>query len=55
MICPHRGEHFPVEDVTPVSGDEDEMDVQVAGNTAAPADIRIRFPAWRHRYELTSD
>ena len=46
---PAPGEHLPVEDVTPVSRDEDKMDVEVIDNTAAPADIRIRLPAWRHR------
>jgi hypothetical protein len=49
------GEHLPVEDVTRVSRDEDKMDVEVMDNAAAPADIRMRFPAWRHRYELNSD
>jgi hypothetical protein len=50
-----RVEHLPVEDVPPVLRDEDKVNAEAADDAAAPADIRIRLPACRHRYELTSD
>jgi len=42
---PAPGEHLPVEEVMAVSRDEDKMDMEVAGNTAAPADIRVLVPS----------
>jgi len=39
----------------PVPRDDDKVDVETADDAAAPADIMVWFPAWRNRYELTSD
>jgi hypothetical protein len=50
-----RVEHLPVEDVPPVPRNAGKVNVETAHDAAVLADIRVWFPAWRHRYELISD
>ena len=39
------GEHLRVEHITPVLGDEHQMDVKVMYDTPAPSDIGVWFPS----------
>jgi hypothetical protein len=45
----------PVQDVPPVLRDEDKMQVEVVSNSPDPADIKVGFPACRHRLGAICD